>query len=228
MTDDDDILAAEFALGLLDDAEADTVLRRAQADAALSLRIAWWRDQLAPMVREAEIAPREGLWPAIAARLADNDNAPRLMQRWRAAALTAMSVAAALLVFIGVRPDPALPPPVPTIAPSAPMVAMLAEEGKPAIAMIGYDEATGNMTIAPAALDPGAGDAELWVIPADGTPRSMGVIDASKPEMHAVPRAQRPLMVPGATFAVSFEPKGGSPTGAPTGPVMATGKISRV
>ncbi|MDB5713216.1 MAG: hypothetical protein JWO15_613, partial [Sphingomonadales bacterium] len=78
MTDDDDILAAEFALGLLDAQQSEAVLRRAQADAVLSLRVAWWRDQLVPLVAEVEVTPPEGLWPRIAAQLPVNDNLPTL------------------------------------------------------------------------------------------------------------------------------------------------------
>ncbi|MBA3895896.1 MAG: hypothetical protein H0X36_01895, partial [Sphingomonadaceae bacterium] len=58
MNDDDDLLAAEFALGLLGDGDAVAVQERARADAVLSLRIAWWRDQFAPLVREATADPK--------------------------------------------------------------------------------------------------------------------------------------------------------------------------
>jgi len=34
------------------------------------------------------------------------------------------------------------------------------------------------------------------------------------------------LFSAGGTLAISLEPAGGSPTGAPTGPVIATGKLS--
>ncbi len=33
---------------------------------------------------------------------------------------------------------------------------------------------------------------------------------------------------PGTTLAISLEPKGGSPTGAPTGPVVAAGKATMI
>src|ERR1700712_3619841 len=109
MTDDDDILAAEFALGLLDRAESDAVLVRLQSDAVLSLRVAWWRDQLVPLVAEAETAPPDRVWTRIAAGLPVNDNLPALMKRWRALAFGATGIAAALAIFIGSRQ----PAPVP-------------------------------------------------------------------------------------------------------------------
>jgi hypothetical protein len=43
-----------------------------------------------------------------------------------------------------------------------------------------------------------------------------------------VPRTavQLKFNVPGAKLAISVEPEGGSPTGAPTGPVIMAGQIS--
>lgn len=222
--DDDDLLAAEFALGLLDDAEADGVIARARADGALSLRIAWWRDQFIGLAEDSA-APPDGLWREIAARLPVNDNAAAALRRWRAAASGAMTVAAALLVFVAVRPAPA--PIVVTRQAPAPMVAMLTGEGGRQVAL-SYSAASGHIRIIPAAIDAKAGDAELWVIPADGKPRSMGVFGDKADEDHAVPPAMRTLMTEGATFAVSLEPKGGSPKDGPTGPVVATGKMIRV
>jgi anti-sigma-K factor RskA len=222
MTDDDDILAAEFALGLLDPTEGEAVLRRAQSNAVLSLRVAWWRDQLVPLVTEVEVAPPEHLWAKIAAQLPANDNISTLMKRWRALAIGATGIAAALAIYVGSRQ----PAPIPFRP--APMVATLFGDKNPAVVMVSYDSSSGRMMIEPNALSTGPGDAELWIIPEDGKPRSMGVIDARRPQAHAVAMERRSFVRPGATFAISMEPKGGSRTGLPTGSVVATGKIIRI
>ncbi|MDB5715947.1 MAG: hypothetical protein JWO15_3344 [Sphingomonadales bacterium] len=224
MTDDDDILAAEFALGLLDPAESEAVLRRTQSDAVLSLRIAWWRDQLAPLVTEVEIVPPAHLWAKIVTGLPVNDNIPLAMKRWRALAVGATGIAAALALYIGSRQ----PTPIPAPTEPAPMVATLSGDKNPAVVTVSYDGNSGRMMIAPNALSAEKGDAELWIIPEDGKPRSMGVIDVAAPRGHSVAMERRSLVHPGATFAISMEPKGGSPTGLPTGLVIATGKIVRV
>jgi anti-sigma-K factor RskA len=223
MTDEDDILAAEFALGLLDEAEASAVQVRARTDSVLSLRIAWWRDQLAPLASEVETPPPSGVWRRIEGQLPGNDNSQSLMQRWRAAAVASMSVAAALLAFVAFRPDPA---PVVTPAVPAPMIAALSGE-KGAVVAVSYDAASGKLVVAPTVLDPGKGDAELWIIPAGGKPTSLGVVDAKNAEDHMVPEAKRILLAPGATFAITQEAKGGSPTGSAQGPIVASGKIIR-
>lgn len=224
MTDEDDILAAEFALGLLDESEAQAAQARARTDAALSLRIAWWRDQMMPLVQEVETPAPERLWRRIEAGLPGNDNDLTLMQRWRMAAIGAMAVAAALILYIGTRSAP-LPVPGPIAAP-APLVAALSGD-KGTLVAVSYATGTGRMTVAPTTLDAGKGDAELWIIPEGGTPVSLGVVDARNAHSVTVPDARRALLRPGATFAISQEQKDGSPDGAPHGPIVASGKIFR-
>lgn len=222
MTDDDDILAGEYALGVLDTAEAARVEARARSDAALSLRIAWWRDQFAPLVSEVETPAPAGVWKRIEAQLPGNDNSVTMMQRWRMAAVTAMSIAAALILYIGLRPLP-----VPVVRPDpVPMMAALSGD-KGAVVAISYNAVSGALTVAPTTLDPGKGDAELWVIPEDGKPRSMGVVNAKQVKSHIVPQANRGFVHAGATLAISQEAKGGSSSGQPAGPIVAAGKIIR-
>jgi anti-sigma-K factor RskA len=223
MSDDDDLLAAEFALGLLDEAEAQAAQARARTDALLSLRIAWWRDQLAPLAREAEEAPPAAVWPRIEARLGANDNAGGGARPWKWATAGLGALAAVLLAIVMLRPS-ALPPVSPVGPP--PLVASLTGE-KGTTVSVSIDDGNGQMRITPLLLDPGTGDAELWVIPVGETvPVSMGVFDARQVSVHDV--AQKgSLLAPGATFAISLEVKGGSPTGKAQGPIVATGKIFR-
>lgn len=225
MTDADDILAAEYAIGLLDPAEAVAVQDRARHDAPLSLRIAWWRDQLTPLAERGAVDPPAVVWHGIQRSLAANDNPPAPANRWRSAAIAAMSVAAALVVYIGVVPPPQPTVVTRTVNAPAPMVAMLTGAHAVQVALVVDDQ--GHVRTNPASLDAGKGDPELWVIPADGTPRSLGIFDSHGRSAHAVAPAMRPLLTEGYTFAVSLEPKGGSPTGSPTGPVVATGKLIR-
>ena len=64
---------------------------------------------------------------------------------------------------------------------------------------------------------------ELWVVPPGGSPRSLGILHNSQPVVLAV--ADRQVLDPDAALAVSMEPAGGSPTGLPTGPVVAHGGL---
>ena len=71
-------------------------------------------------------------------------------------------------------------------------------------------------------------DFELWMIEGKNPPVSMGVIPVGATTHIAVkPEAQKKLDA-GAVLAVSLEPKGGSPTGQPTGPVVAAGDLKSI
>lgn len=63
---------------------------------------------------------------------------------------------------------------------------------------------------------------ELWSVPAQGAPRSLGLISS-----RAATVVQRGKLLDGTSaLAVSLEPAGGSPTGAPTGPILYVGKLT--
>ena len=68
---------------------------------------------------------------------------------------------------------------------------------------------------------------ELWVIPAGGKPRSLGTMPAGRQMHMRLADALAQLLQQGATIAISVEPPGGSPTGAPTGPVVVSGALDR-
>jgi len=62
---------------------------------------------------------------------------------------------------------------------------------------------------------------ELWAVPPQGAPRSLGLISAQGATV--VKRGK--VLDNTAALAVSLEPTGGSPTGAPTGPILYVGKL---
>ena len=68
---------------------------------------------------------------------------------------------------------------------------------------------------------------ELWVIPPGGKPRSLGTMGTSKQMHMRLADALAQLLQQGATIAISVEPPGGSPTGAPTGPVVVAGSLKQ-
>jgi anti-sigma-K factor RskA len=73
---------------------------------------------------------------------------------------------------------------------------------------------------------PGGSSYELWLLPAEGgAPISLGVLAALDARL-TVPAVDSARLRVGAKLAVSVEPRGGSPTGAPTGPVILVGAIS--
>ena len=225
MSDDDDLLAAELALGLNGGlADDPAAAARRVSDPEFADRVTWWEQRLAGLTMPLGTEPSPQLWARIAARLPQNDNTRQEhaggLLRWKVISGALAAVSALALFMLAQRPQIELPPP-----PGAPQVASLAGDKGSALA-ISYDSTARRLTIAPVQLDPGKGDAELWVIPVGSTEAiSLGVIDARKPSSRQLDPVKARLVAAGATFAISLEPTGGSPTGHATGPIVASGKL---
>jgi anti-sigma-K factor RskA len=177
----------------------------------------------------------------------DNSNVIRLSaqaRRWRNIATVATAIAAALVVMIAVgvsqpdllpeslRPKPrtqvveAKAPPAST-PPSAQYVAVLQKDGGSPAFILTVDGATKNFTVRKVGAQPEPGKSyELWIVSDKlQRPRSLGVIGGSDFTARPVLSAYAPEVVNQATYAVTVEPEGGSPTGVATGPIVFTGKL---
>jgi anti-sigma-K factor RskA len=243
MTDDREYpepasLAAEYALGLL----AGDRLRDARAlersDSDFAAEVARWRGRFTPLHSETqEIAPPADLWSRIEAATLDhtsaNDNVQVLRRRlriWRSAAGGFAAVAACLALVLVFEPKTRVAPLSQLHAPTSatPLVALLGDKGAMKV-VASWDPAARQLIIAvPGDLPSSpAHSNQLWVIPPDGKPRSLGTMQSDR-QMHVrLADALARLLQQGATIAISVEPPGGSPTGAPTGPVVASGALNR-
>ena len=235
-----DLLAAEHALGVLDDGERAEANRLAASDEGFAALVDEWQERLAPLLDEiAPVAPDAGLWDRINDAL-DNQggrdsNVHKLQRRvtaWRTYSAAISAVAAALLLAValdttGRAPAPAPVQPQPQRQPV--LVANVAAEDRSAAFVVSYDPSDRTMLVSPAVASPAPGhDHELWLIPASGTPLSLGLVASTNPHRLPVPDALQGTFQRDATIAISVEPVGGSPTGQPTGPVVATGKLVAV
>ena len=233
----DDILAGEFALGVLDAAGLRAAEHRVLTEPAFAARVGYWQERLAPLAVEiASVTVPERVWRGLEARLfpdasrfasgardslADGlaDAWQRRLRLWRAAtgvmAAAALALAVALaVVFAGRDPAP------------AGLVASLQGEGAGPVFLARLDPSAGRLVIRPvAAADAAERVPELWLIPGDGTPRSLGLMAPDGVTELSLTGPLADLAGPDTTLAISLEPPGGSPTGQPTGPVVAAGKI---
>lgn len=233
---DDDLLAAEYALGVLDTADHSRADQRARADPVFRSAVAEWSARLAPMLDEAEpVEPPAAVWQAIRDRLpadvAQPDNVVRFRRqarRWRMLAGGATALAASLALALLVRPqdNPGGSTPV---GGQAALVATIGDPGlsQPKLVASWIPESRQLVMVVTGLLPAPAGRVhELWVIPAGGKARSLGVMP-STPRMQLVLSEQKAtLLTAGAALAVSVEPPGGSPTGQATGAVVALGKLA--
>jgi anti-sigma-K factor RskA len=225
----EDVAAAELALGLLEGEERGAALRRVLAEPGFAAQVEWWRSRLAVLF---DLWPERAAPPHLAARIeASLDGTPAFAPTsrfaWPALAAVTGAIAASLLLFVMVRPQPTVPvaQPVPVAHASSVLVAMLGDAKSPVAAV--YDPANGALRVAAGPGVPDARVAQLWVIGGDGVPHSLGLL-SGRPTTLAPKGVDRGRITPGATLAISVEPLGGSPTGLPTGPVVATGVVARV
>jgi len=164
------------------------------------------------------------------------------IRRWRSVASVASAIAAALLVMVGLQvyqpdalPDSIRPKPrtqvveVKTAPPpaAAQFVALLQSGGGAPAFILTVDAATKNFTVRKVGAQPEAGKSyELWIVSDKlQRPRSLGVIGNNDFTARPVLSGYDADIVNQATYAVSLEPQGGSPSGAPTGPVVFSGKL---
>jgi anti-sigma-K factor RskA len=217
LPEDDRALAGEYVLGLMSQDEAAVFAARMRREPALAALVVAWQEDFAQLTDEVdEVAPPSRVWRKLDRRLFAGTRGPR----WLLAGIPGVLAAALALVLLLVPlPDGGVRPP------SDPVYhADLASEGGELILAAGYDAETGELYVEPRrAPEPGT-DHELWLIAGNNAPVSMGVLPADAPARLSVDPTLADQLA-GGTLAVSVEPVGGSPTGAPTGPVIATGAV---
>jgi anti-sigma-K factor RskA len=228
----DAALALDYALGALGRDDRRAVEARLRSDPAFRALVEGWQAELSALDDlTAPLAPPAGAWDAIAAEIAPAPMRPVVSPRtglwnslalWRGLAFA--GTAAAAIALASINPD--VPAPV---APPRMLVAALADaDGKPLLSAA-YDPLRGAVMLTPATQRDDEGKSpELWVIEGDKPPRSLGVIDIHGPSAHAIAAQRLAGLRAGATLAITMEPMGGSTTGLPTGPVVASGKLSEI
>lgn len=230
---DRDTLAAEHTLGVLTGEERREASALESSDATFAVEVARWRGRLAPLADWEPVEPPVGLWPRIEAAIAGRTggNVVQLRRKvtaWQAATAGMTALAASLGLVLLQQPRSVEPLATPQTA-ATPMVAMLGNDQKQMKVMASWDPVSRQLVLAVAGdmpADP-AHAHELWVVPAGGKPRSLGTMPSSKKMHMQLADALARLLQQGATIAISVEPPGGSPTGAPTGPVVVSGSLDR-
>jgi anti-sigma-K factor RskA len=226
---DDDFAAAEYALGTLDASERATLAARRLREPELDEAIRAWEERLAPLAEAApEVEPPRDLLPAIEARIRGappegGANAAvvtlrRSLTRWRAAAIAASIIAAMLAIGFFAREA------IRQAAPREYVAILQKDAASPAFEVtVNLDKQ--ELTVRPvAARAPPGKSYELWIIDAKlGAPRSLGVVGETPRAANL--SAYDPAVVADATYAVTVEPPGGSPTGQPSGAPVFVGKL---
>ena len=218
-------LAAEYVLGTLR-GPARRRFERLLTDSAVARDAVWrWEARLGELALGlAPEPPPPAVWQGISGRLPVQQPASaglgdrlwRSVLLWRAWGLlaTAAALVLALLWWPAQAPAP---------LPAAERVAVVADADEQPLWVIRLDLATGRLLSR--ALNPQAAAVdrvfELWALPTSGAPQSLGLLPAAGSETATtLSPALVALLRTAPAVAVSLEPVGGSPTGAPTGPVL--------
>jgi anti-sigma-K factor RskA len=225
-----DALAAQYVTGTLRGRARRRFEALLGAHAALCTAVRRWQDRLMPLT--TVLAPQtpplrvwqgveRTLWPQLTAAAA-----PPWWQRlgfWRGASGAAGVAALALAVLLAMPPVQA--PPIVVVLqgtgdaaqPPGSFVASFSADGRALVTRPLTPVAMQNDRVL-----------ELWAVPPQGAPRSLGLISTNG--VTVIARDKLPQRVLDAAntsaLAVSVEPAGGSPTGAPTGPVVFAGKLT--
>jgi len=195
-----------------------------------------------PTAREPMAPQRE------AASTAEIVSLSRRARRWRGTALAIAALAAAFAAIVVLRevepelmPDPLKPRvvekqvevvktvEVPSPKPAQYVAVLQRDAASPAF-LLTFDLEKRTLTVRTVRAERQPGKSyELWLV-SDRfqSPRSLGLISDEAFTQRAQLANYDAVTINRATYAVSVEPEGGSPTGAPTGPVLYSGKLLQV
>jgi anti-sigma-K factor RskA len=243
--DDVHAIADDYVLGLLERAEERAVEAELLSNVDLAHAVAAARDRFLPLDMTAmPVAVSSTLWQSIESRLqekpamdaqtagdrqtraapdatpqssprAANDNAAtRAATRWRRAALG--GIAASLLLAAGLTFSLTR-----TVEPL--VVAVLVDEAGTVQAVV--EDFGSNRAVVRLLEDvtvPADRTMQVWTLPSRDTgPVSLGLIEDARSTRLQPPPLPRPQDA--QLYEITLEPAGGSPTGRPTGPILAKG-----
>lgn len=211
-------LAADYAIGLM----PVTARRRFEQllldDPVLRAELAQWQTTLVTLAEHLpEQAVPEHIWHAIAARIDPQElhvPAKRPFWNWLRIAAVACTLVVVIIAGLLYNRD--------TLNYSA---ILMAANQQPAISVQAYSHYLNVAPLTLPSVETGR-SLELWAIPADGKPVSLGLLPAHGKGRIILSESQQKLLGAPVTLAVSLEPEGGSPTGQPTGPVLYQGALA--
>jgi anti-sigma-K factor RskA len=219
-----DELAAQYVLGTLRGPARRRFERYCKHNASALHAVRRWEDRLVDLLAGVvPVAPSALVWDRIKFRVRRNHalrpkKAFATFGNWRfAAAAGVAALAIAFGIWSGFGPT------------SSQLLANFVDQQQTQLWTVEASRNRGELRISAAtnlALDP-ARAYELWALPGDGAaPVSLGLMPRSGRGVLELNDAQRLALSRSRQIAISLEPWGGSPTGAPTGPVLFVAEVA--
>ncbi|RDU96319.1 anti-sigma factor [Trinickia dinghuensis] len=233
----DGLRCAEYALGVLDRDSRRALELEADREPAIRATLDTWLARFTVLAEDLPgLNPPARVWTRITRDLgfphADSAAAARgqwwnnlPLWRWLGAGATAAALASAAVNIVVLRGTQQ-----PAAVQNGYIVATLAHGNGAAHWTATVDVKRARMVIVTANAPQIAADrsTELWLIAPGAKPVALGLIPAQGPASIPLPPRILTQINTQAVLAVSVEPHGGSPSGQPTGPVIATGALHAV
>ena len=221
-----DELGAQYALGTLRGAARARFERLCKQLPAAQNAVQRWEDRLQGMASQIEpVKPPAAVWQNVQTRLGMNRREERAgvtgwwqrMQLGLAAGMAAAAVGIVTWLVLNIQSTA----PLATFADQQQATQWSIEANKDRSELV-------ITRVAATALE-AQRDYELWALPDSGSaPVSLGLLPKSGKGELRLSAAQRQALAGASKVAISLEPVGGSPTGAPTGPVLFATEVIRV
>mgnify|MGYP003667249673 FL=1 len=221
---DDEMLAAEMVLGLASEQDTAAARQRMASDAAFSTKVVFWYERMTALTDDIDpVKPPARVKKKLFAQVFARQKVS-ILQRvwlWQGVAMASLLFAGYLGVqLLKVTTHPDIPPPV--------LAAQLDGDSSPLRVLAVLEPVKNEIALRRVAGEPVPNRSfELWAILPDQAPVSLGVLPDSETTRVAIPPSWRDQTAQ-MTLAISDEPIGGSPTGAPTGDVLAIGAMTNL
>ena len=238
-----DQLAADYVLGTMPARTRQRFEAILKTSPQLRRLVAEWEVRLTPMASSLpEVTPPRHVWHSIQKKVfGKGTHEPEVKPNWwsslgfwRTATgfATIMLVVSGLLVLTPATQDPEA---IPSIDPATDSMMVVVMEDmqtqSPAMTVSWESGATNHdnrvvrlRVIGHAEMAPDTAW-ELWMVPhGDGAPVSLGLITTHELQVLRVPQALAQPLDEAWGLGMTVEPKGGSPSGKPTGPMLYRGK----
>lgn len=222
----DEVLAGEYVLGVLSLEDRQKVETRMRSDRPFAAIVSRWEQNLSSFNDEYDvILPPASVFPKVEKRIfGDRKRRPggvwNSLAVWRGLTFASLVLAAGAIFYDASG----------SLKGRSGAKQLVADLAVPASVngalnlVASYDTVSGRLKITPvAAAQTEKKSLELWLIKGSNPAQALGVLPQTGEGEIAIPADMRKEFGEGATIAISVEPFGGSPSGAPTGPVIAAG-----
>ena len=211
-------LAADYAIGLMPPTARKRFEHLLQDDAPLRAELARWNTHLSQLTEPLLEQPvPDHVWQAIVARIEPQTlHVPARRPFWSWVRLSALACSLLIALTVGLLYN----------RDSVQYKAtLLSGTAQPGLSIEAHSDYLAVRPLELAAVD-GGRSLELWAIPVEGKPVSLGLIPRDGDGRITLSQTQQQLIRIPVVLAVSLEPQGGSPTGQPTGPVQYQGPLA--